>query len=387
VPGQQEFVEKMLTGSQRKTAFALRRNCETMIAGHDRRKLVEIELSDGKMQSVWQSIEPENLNCTGFLTLTVGNQGPEGFAQVWDAVEASRRINNLNRRVLPLIFAKAIVVTERHKNGAVHFHVLGILRSKADIRTGFDFKAFRAAREARAKGRVNHAAEVRYKLAASDELRALWQMLRDTLPGYGFGRAELTPIEKTSEAVACYISKYIEKNVCNRIAADKRKKLVRYIGWEKGQTKPNEFSWGTERAIAWRQKARALARVAGVTEKEQVSKKFGPRWAFLFTGTWKEIFGDDKLPWLDFTPNNFLRSLTALDKFEKKFKQTLAAGLSRWRAWDELETHLDYERTPEHRRAEWRASQSAARDFELEQHWRERNHDYRSGANQAGLRN
>ncbi|HZQ47113.1 MAG TPA: hypothetical protein VFC07_08880, partial [Verrucomicrobiae bacterium] len=83
--GQTEFVERMLSGSQAKTAFALRLNAEEMIKGA--------------------------LKSTGFLTLTVGDKMGDEFVQVFDASEASRRINNLNRRILPYLFERAIIVT------------------------------------------------------------------------------------------------------------------------------------------------------------------------------------------------------------------------------------------------------------------------------------
>lgn len=289
VPGQAEFVEKWLMGSQRKTAFALRQNCEAMIAGHSRRKLVSVKLGDGTAQKMWLSDSPENLNCTGFLTLTVGDVRDGRFCQVFDAAEASRRINNLNRRILPELFERAIVVTERHKSGAIHFHVLGVLRGRPDIRTGFDFEAFS---EFRRRGTRFSAADI----GASPELAQIWKNLRQVLPHYGFGRSELTPIRKTSEAVACYISKYIEKNVCNRLPEDRRKKLVRYIGWEKSQLKPNEFSWGTKRAIAWRGKARHMAALVGIDEKEDMAKAFGSRWAHRCMALWRGVTGDDLVP-------------------------------------------------------------------------------------------
>lgn len=266
-PGQAEFVERWLTGSQRKTAFALRQNCENMIAGHSRRRLVEVPDGKGGTGKAWITDTPENLQCTGFLTLTVGDIKDGKFQQVFDAKEASRRINNLNRRVLKDLFERSIVVTERHKNGAIHFHVLGILRGRPDIRTGFDFAAVKR-RDYRSVGPV---------------LRGLWEKLRADLTGYGFGRSELTPIKSTGEAVACYISKYIEKNVCNRLQEDARKKLVRYVGWDKGQLKPNEFSWATERAIAWRGKAREIASLVHVTDKAEWGALMGPRWAFFVT--------------------------------------------------------------------------------------------------------
>lgn len=272
-PGQQEFIPRLLNGSQAKTAFALRMNAERMIA-------------EG------------GLNATGFLTLTVGEYESDAdliegqrarFVQVTDAEEASRRINNLNRRVLSMLFERAIIVTERHRSGAIHFHVLGVLKGRPDIRTGFDWPAFDRLRAAKLPFRARH-------VGANDELARRWKMLRDTLPRYGFGRAELTPIKKTGEAVASYVSKYIEKNVCNRTKADHRKKLVRYLGWEKRQLKPNEFSWAGEKARAWRAKARESAALVGVRTREEAAEAMGPRWAFRVSNTWKATGNEDLRP-------------------------------------------------------------------------------------------
>ena len=250
--GQQEFIENLLTGSQSKTAYALRINAEQMI-------------KDNGIETI------------GFLTLTVGDPGKERFKQIHDSEEASRRINNLNRRFLPDLFERAIVVTERHKSGAIHFHVLGVVKGHPDIRTGVDFKAIAAGD---------------YRTAPL-KLRAIWETLRDKLPGYGFGRAELLPVRKTGEAVSRYVAKYIEKNVCNRLAEDKHKKLVRYVGWEKGQLKANDFGWGTKRAIAWRCKVRAIAGLINIYSPEQAAEAFGPRWAWLLTRLWRHTMGDD----------------------------------------------------------------------------------------------
>jgi hypothetical protein len=341
-----------LTGSQAKTAFSIRANCEAMITGDGKRRIVAAQTvtdKDGAEKFIgahWVCDQPEFLNECGFLTLTLGKficpehgaqlpkDGPKDecpccfrrmkFQQVFEAATASRHFNNLTRKVLKELFVRAIVVTERHKNRAIHFHLVGILRGGADIRTGFDFKAFDAAKAARAKGKINHAAEIRYKLSASETLRAAWQMLREKLPGYGFGRAELTPIKKTGEAVACYVSKYIEKNICNRLADDKGKKLVRYIGdWkttkkmEDGnlitmrgrevakthclspyKIRPNDFAWASKRATAWRGKARQTARLIGCQEPEHAAAALGPRWAFHLSVTWQARTRDDLSPFL-----------------------------------------------------------------------------------------
>ena len=295
--GQQEFLAKLLTGSQAKTAFALRMNAEKLC-------------HEGGVNSI------------GFLTLTVGDyfcpfHGKQvaneeftsweagkkachcskcfremNFCQVKDAAEASRRINNLNRRILPQVFEKAICVTERMRSGMIHFHLLGILRGRPDIRTGLNFDAIKN----------------RDYRSASEQLRGLWAYFRNVLPGYGFGRAELLPIKKTGEAVASYVSKYIEKNVANRTEDDRRKKLVRYVGWNKEQLKTNEFEWNGEKSKAWRSKAREILgvvscelpdlpvipdeRIKGfliqaehkirpkMLDGTEAKTAFGPRWAF-----------------------------------------------------------------------------------------------------------
>jgi len=331
-----------LSGSQAKTAFALRQNVENMIAGNAQKKLKAVEFwattPDGvkelRQAQVWLAEHAENLTCCGFLTLTVGDWMGTGkgrkFVQVWEAKEASRRINNLNRRLLKTIFVKAIIVTERHKNGAIHFHIVGILRGRPDIRTGFDFPAFNALI---ASGRNFSAADV----GACPELAALWKLLRDELPGFGFGRAQLTPIEKTGEAIACYVSKYIEKNICNRTPDDKRKKLVRYIGWGKQQLKPNEFSWATKRAMAWRQKTAACAALVGVQSREQAAEVFGPRWAWKLSGIWTKFDDSTRTFFVwDFKERELVRALLlksigfgagenkSLDRFFERNRQKFA---------------------------------------------------------------
>lgn len=254
--GQLELTERLLSGSQAKTAYALRLNAERMVR----------EAPGGK-----ESI--------GFLTLTVGDSDPSGqkFRKVWGAEEASRRINNISRRLLRTVFDCFIVVSERHKDESIHFHILGVLKGAPDIRTGCDFAAF---------ARRDYS-------TAPKRLRALWRYLRAKLPAYGFGRHELMPIKKTGEAVASYVSKYIEKNVCNRLKADRRKKLVRYHGFCPRQLKPNDFAWATRRAVAWRWKARTLAGLCNICQPHEAAEALGPRWAFKLTTLWRSTMGDD----------------------------------------------------------------------------------------------
>jgi hypothetical protein len=228
-----------LSGSQRKTAHAIRHNVETMIA------------EDG-------------LSSTGFLTLTVGDSGPDGFEMVLNSGEASKRVHRLMRRFIGHIFRRGVIVTERHKSGAIHFHLVGSLVGREDIRAGFDFDAVK-------RGDYR---------SASPALRAIWKKLREELPSFGFGRSELLPVRKTGAEVGSYVSKYIEKNIGQRTEDDKGKKLVRYFGWNKRQLKPNDFGWATPQAAKWRASARMLSALVGVVERTECADCFGPRWAF-----------------------------------------------------------------------------------------------------------
>jgi len=248
-----------LTGSQRKTAHALELN-------------------------VARLIREAGIETVGFLTLTVGDDSADGFRQVWDAAEASRRIDSLARRVLRGLFSRWVVVTERHKSGAIHFHLIGALASRRDILTGYDHAACEAGDYS----------------SVSSYLRDLWSMLRRVLPDYGFGRAELTPIKSNGEAVSRYVSKYVEKNLFNRIADDKGKKLVRYGGWRGSHCRSNDICWTSERAVEWRKNAETLAgcigNAMGVQGRKEVGNWFGPRWAFRLSRVMQTAADASNLP-------------------------------------------------------------------------------------------
>ncbi|EDY21117.1 hypothetical protein CfE428DRAFT_1410 [Chthoniobacter flavus Ellin428] len=256
-----------LNGSQRKTAYALENNVARMF-------------------------EEAGLERIGFLTLTVGDwkscaeagcvcrhEGNAHFVQVFDPAEASRRINSLTTGFLRETFPRAVIVTERHKSGAIHFHL--IVECREDIRTGFDFTAFNA----------KHG----YKKSASQALQRLWALFRERLPGYGFGRAELSPICKTGEAISRYVAKYVEKNVLARRPEDKGKKLVRYMGWHGSQMRPNDFCWATPGACEWRTRARSIAALHGITEMHQAREAWGARWAFRLTGVMSDLINSAHL--------------------------------------------------------------------------------------------
>jgi len=215
-------------------------------------------------------------------------------------------------------------VLRRHKSKAIHFHALGLIVGHPDIRSGFDFEAV---------------AKRNYR-SASEPLRALWAMFREKLPEYGFGRSELMPVKKSGEAVACYVSKYIEKNVCNRLAEDAHKKLVRYLGWNGTQIKANDVEWATKRADAWWAKTTECAGLIGATVRTRndnelsaqviaatrntkfrpkihdgapVAEALGPRWAMVISSLWQK-FSDapvNRVEWPDYQTREWVRNQLA----------------------------------------------------------------------------
>jgi hypothetical protein len=345
--------KRILSGSQAKTAFALRSNCEAMV-------------------------NEFGLNRTGFGTFTVGDyfcpthgkQIPKvsggrcpccrvkmPFIQVFDADEASRRMNSLATNCLKKIFKRSVLVTERHETLAIHFHLLGILHADVDIRTGFDFEAVQRRRYS----------------SVPKALAAIWADLRRVLPRYGFGRFELTPIKSTAGAVASYVSKYIEKNILNRPACDKGRKLVRYLGWHKLQLKTNEFEWNTKGSKYWRCKIAQLAKCVGLRvwdndandlddrivracdaadgkirpksfNGSMLKKIYGPRWAYTAANVMREVWGDN-CDLLTVTPAKLLQAQNLLITAQRRYEKTQIDNF-RWLkglVWHQIEFGKDAE--------------------------------------------
>jgi hypothetical protein len=189
----------------------------------------------------------------GFLTLT--------FVADVEPAEASRRLNNLSRRVLPRIGDEWLWVRERTKGGRLHYHLL--IRTHWNIREGFDF------------GQVKRGCYV----SACPELRRLWAFLRRVLPRYGFGRHELVPVRDRS-AIGRYVAKYVTKS--ERVECDKGQRLC---GMSRGvsQAAPSvRISWVKGRAWVFR-------RVVGYLEflfrgrygvAEALPGLWGAKWAW-----------------------------------------------------------------------------------------------------------
>jgi hypothetical protein len=233
----------------------------------------------------------------GFLTLTCGNKIGGRFVKVTDRREASRRFNSLLTGLVRARYRCGVIVSERHRDGGVHFHLVAVAPGSLAL----NWEAFdRCQSEVRERKRKGWTAQ---DVAASPALRDEWQFWRDHAEDYGFGRCEMLPIRKNGEAVGRYVGKYISKAWENRRPEDKGARLVRYFGkWATPAVEakttdksrgafvpPHSARFGrfTPAARMWRECCRQVAlRVAfdGISLTYESAKAFaGRRWAWNFT--------------------------------------------------------------------------------------------------------
>jgi hypothetical protein len=192
----------------------------------------------------------------GFFTLTFKDH-------ITDLREAQKRFRSLRAHVIVKRYQRAIGVWERHGSGRIHFHLVVVLDK--DILTGADFTAFK---------------RKDYR-SANSALRAEWSFWRQTCPKYRFGRHELMPVKSNAEGLARYVGKYISKHVTQRLPEDKGARVVRFIGYKPGMRRACcRFSWNTDNGWLWRHKTAVFAGRHGLTDLEQMKKRFGRRWAY-----------------------------------------------------------------------------------------------------------
>lgn len=220
--------EPLLTGGQRRTAFALAENVRLMAEEHGLDHLL-------------------------FNTLTFRDH-------VLEIREAQRRFNSLRTHVLADRYRDFVTVVERQKSGRIHFHLLAA--ADFDVRTGFDFEA---------------AARGDYRSACS-QLRAEWAFWRKTAPLYGFGRTEQMPVKSSSDGIAKYVGKYIAKHLDQRRQDDKGARLVRYSA--AARRCGTRFAWVGEKPKLWRKQVELFALRNSCYTLEQLAEKFGSNWAY-----------------------------------------------------------------------------------------------------------
>jgi len=216
----------------------------------------------------------------GFLTLTVGDTVNGSFIKVHERAEASRRFNSILNRIRER-YRCGVVVTERHKDGGIHFHLVVVL--PFDAKTGFNFEQVKR----------------RDYRSVSKRLRDEWLWWRENQAKYGFGRHELTPIKSNGEAIGRYVGKYLGKSWEAKTDDDYRGRCVRYFGrWSESGVKcgpPMSSRHGTvtKRACAWRECAKQVqiwSRHLGAEINENnIAEKNGPRWAWRLTKQFNRV--------------------------------------------------------------------------------------------------
>lgn len=236
-------------------------------------------------------------NRVGFLTLTCGDKVEGRFVKVTKRAEASRRFNSLMTGLVRKRYHCGVVVTERHKDGGIHFHLVAVAPGPLAL----NWEKFDAAQKAvRERKRHGWRAE---DVEASDALRSEWKFWRERAEAYGFGRAEMLPIRKNGEAVGRYVGKYLSKTWEARRPEDKGARMVRYFGrWatpeaiERTTDKvraafvpPHSARFGrmTPAARMWRECCRQIsvrAGLEGLTVTQETVKAFaGRHWAWWWT--------------------------------------------------------------------------------------------------------
>ncbi len=213
---------------------------------HQKQALVQIENASRFINKI-------GIERVGFLTLTFADN-------VEDHKEAYRRFCSMRNHFLSKHFGAWVMVKERQKRGAWHYHLL--VDCFFDIRTGIDWNEIR-------NGKYS---------SASLGLRNYWDLLRENLPKYNFGRSELLPIESNVEGMSKYVGKYISKHLDVRREEDKG---VRLFSASKGQIlSSTKFSWNTKGGKLWRSQLKAFCNYYGFKSTDKLKDQFGSHWAY-----------------------------------------------------------------------------------------------------------
>jgi len=209
-------------------------------------------------------LKVHGLNYVGFLTLTFREN-------VTDAKEAYRRFCSLRKHYLSKQYGEWMLVKERQKRGAWHYHIL--IDCKVNIRTGVNWDEVMPKKGKKANLRSCNAA-----------LKNLWGLNRAAMAKYGFGIPHLLPVRSNAEAMARYVGKYLSKNVEGKLLSGNTKndKGVRLFSASSGFTRSSpKFSWNTDGAKEWRRKLKDFTLlIAGLENMDQLKEKYGPRWAY-----------------------------------------------------------------------------------------------------------
>lgn len=197
---------------------------------------------------------------------------------VTEPKEAGIRFNSFRTNFFCNFYDAYIKVTEPHKDGRPHFHILVAL--KFDIRTGFDWLSYQQAQQEYAKnGRSKEFYRLTraYSQSATPELREYWKLLRNACATHRMGRSEILPIRKNTEATGYYIREYLTKGNIHRTGPWKGARLVSYsAGFERVAN--CQFSW-VDQGAKWRNYVGQVCTLLSIKDLEELHHQFGNKWA------------------------------------------------------------------------------------------------------------
>jgi hypothetical protein len=204
----------------------------------------------------------------GFTTLTFEDNCE-------DRTEAQSRFHSFDTNFLKRYDLEKITVPERQNRGAFHYHAA--IAFPWDIRTGFDFDAYRAWQEAKRFGdeRLAQKSERKFCKSANPALKKWWRDLRNAAPNYGFGRCQTIPIMNGAEAISRYLASYVTTATLNRLPCDKGLRTVRYSMKHRAATL--KFSWANGNGERWRRGLQILGLIYQL-DFDGLKLKFGSKY-------------------------------------------------------------------------------------------------------------
>ena len=237
------------------------------------------------------------LDTMAFLTLTVREN-------ITDKKEYARRYKSLRNYLKPAgidtILCKA---DEPQSRGAWHSHLITWMGG-VDIRTGFDFKAFKMANQlaqvmrdqCKDRGYAPNQwltksdtvlrkeylnATRRYTRSAHPQLRRAWKLIRKASKATGFGRCELVPIQH-AKACGQYVGKYLEKGWTVKTQQTRGMRKLNYCRGVHRKVSPYFRAMGGA-SQEWRRNVKGCARHLGIQEDDfgAMEKHWGTnKWAY-----------------------------------------------------------------------------------------------------------
>jgi hypothetical protein len=206
----------------------------------------------------------------GFTTLTF----PDNCE---DTKEAQSRYHSFDTHFLKRYELEKITVPERQQRGAFHYHAA--VAFPWDIRTGFDFDAYRNFQQAKRDGnkREEQKFEREFCKSANPRLKKWWRELLNAAPKYGFGRCQTIPIMNGAEAISRYLASYVTSASLNRLPCDKGLRTVRYSMKHRAATL--KFSWANGNGQRWRRGLQILGLIYQL-DFDGIKLKFGSKYQY-----------------------------------------------------------------------------------------------------------